>query len=129
MLSQYAQTENFIIYDHKFEIRNSVVSNEWNSNDTVSKLYRISEFDTTYLLQFYIFQDVGGDCNNRYWNREKLIIEEDRIIFSTHFFQKDGIHDPIPEWRKQIYQVDTTGALNLVYDKYRYYYDKNWVDY
>jgi hypothetical protein len=123
-----AQTEKCVINNHTFEIRTEVVKNEWETQDTVRTLYRLEEGNAMELLKFYAYKDDGGDCNNLFWNKESMRIEGNQLIFTTHYYQKTGI-DPIHEWRKQIYKVNTEGKLILTFDKYRYYHSSEWVDY
>ncbi|MGB1247446.1 MAG: hypothetical protein ACPG4Z_01070 [Chitinophagales bacterium] len=121
------QTTSFTIKDYDFEIVIEIVNNEWESMDTVNKLYRIEDGSPVYLLKFYSYKDKGGDCNNVFWDKETLEINSDNLIFTTQYFQKTGM-DPIPEYRKQIYQVNSDGKLLLIYDKYKFRYDDEWTE-
>ena len=83
-----------------------VVDNEWETKDTINTLIRIENGKLQPILKYYIYKDEGGDCNNLFWDKETMVLDGDSLIFTTHYFQKTGI-DPIPEWRKQIYQVNS----------------------
>lgn len=128
-LVMVSQTYNYTINGSRFLVKRSITNNEWGTNDSIASLYNVSELDSIYLFDFYIYQDQGGDCNNRYWKREKLEVNNGCLILLTHYFQLEGINDPIPEWRKQIYQVEVNGRLNLIFDKYKYFNSDSWVTY
>lgn len=121
----YSQENSFSINKHSFKITTSIEDNEWNTQDTIKKLYRLK--DGKKVLHFYTYKDNGGDCNNLFWLKETMTIQGDSLIFTTHYFQKTGI-DPIPEWRKQIYIVQDDGVLSPVYDRYKYYDSSEWVE-
>lgn len=125
--SIFGQIREISINDFNFKIHTEIVDNDWETKDTVSRLYRHVGGKETYLLTFYPYKDGGGDCNNIFWDRESWEIKNDSLIFTTIFYQKTGI-DPIPEVRKQIYRVDETGSLILLFDKYRYYNSLVWTD-
>lgn len=122
----YAQKEKFTINNHEFSISAEVVDNEWDTKDTINRLYRIENGELRPILKYYIYKDGGGDCNNLFWDKETMNVNGDSLIFTTHYFQETGI-DPIPEWRKQIYQVNSEGELILIYDRYKYYNFDEWV--
>ena len=119
--------EQFTINGFDFVVEKTVVDNEWNTQDTLKKLYLKEDSSKVYLLKFYTYKDNGADCNNVFWQKESYEIRENQIIFNTRYYQKTGI-DPIPEKRKQIYQVTSEGKLILVYDKYKYAYSEEWRD-
>ena len=121
------QTLEFSIHDHHFVVLSTIVKNEWNTKDTLQELYRVENNCKKLLLKFYPYKDEGSDCNNFFWNKEKMTIKNDSLIFITHYFQKTKL-DPIPEWRKQIYIVKPNGKLTLLYDKYKYYHSTKWVN-
>ncbi|MEO9533863.1 MAG: hypothetical protein ABJG68_02615 [Crocinitomicaceae bacterium] len=121
------QTTTYEVNGNQFMARTSIVENEWGTKDTINKFYRIEDGQTIFLLDFYVFKDGGGDCNNLFWEREYIQFDEDKIIFRTAYFQKTNM-DPIPTERKQIYSVNAAGQLTLIFDKYRYRNDKTWVD-
>ncbi|MFT6983485.1 MAG: hypothetical protein ACJAUD_002263 [Crocinitomicaceae bacterium] len=125
--SAQGQTESICVNDFEFEIKTDIAANEWGTFDTINRLYRIENVKETYLLKYYTFKDNGGDCNNLFWYKEQLEIENDRLIFSTNYFQLTNI-DPIPVERKQIYQVQNTGEVLSVFDKYRYRDRSEWVE-
>ena len=122
-----AQNERFTVNNFEFEIESDVVANEWESMDTIQKLYRVEDSDRHYVLEYYPYKDEGGDCNNLFWYKEAMEVDGDSIVFTIHYFQKTGI-DPIPEWRKQIYVVNDDGLLILTYDKYKYYNSSEWEE-
>lgn len=101
--------------------------NEWGTTDTLHLLYAELGEVTDPILEYYSFQDQGGDCNNLFWMKESLTFEDNQIILLSHYFQKTGI-DPIPEWRKRIYVVNSPGELELIYDRYKYYDSDEWVE-
>lgn len=121
-----AQTKNFKINDQHFVIVPGQEKNEWNTKDQVRDVYRVEGKQRIKLLRYYIYKDEGGDCNNLFWNKERLTIQHDSLVLLTHYFQKTGL-DPIPEWRKQIFVVQPNGELQLLYDKYKYYRRSEWV--
>lgn len=123
--STYSQSKTLNVNNQKFRIETRIEDNEWNTQDTIKKLYRLK--DGKKVLHFYTYKDNGGDCNNLFWLKETMAIQGDSLIFTTHYFQKTGI-DPIPEWRKQIYIVEDDGVLSPVYDRYKYYDSSEWVE-
>jgi hypothetical protein len=126
-ISSFGQEDTIRVNGFDFQIQTSVVSNDWETKDTLNKLFRMEKGQKTYLLKFYSFKDNGGDCNNLFWLKESFEIKADSIIFTTDYFQKTGI-DPIFEERRQIYIVQADGKLKLIYDKYRYIDTDEWVD-
>jgi len=112
------QIKKLMVNNNEFIIKIKKQKNEWNTYDKVKELYRVEKGKKIYLLKYYEYKDGGGDCNNIYWNEEKMEVKNDSLIFLTHYLQ--NLNDPIPQWRKQIYQVNKKGKLILVYDKYRY---------
>jgi len=123
----HAQEEQLSINNHQFSIVTEIVDNEWATKDTINTLFRIENGERHRILKYAIYQDEGGDCNNLFWNKETMEVQSDRVLFTTHYFQKNGI-DPIPEWRHQIYQVNSAGEFILIYDKYKYYNSTEWVE-
>ena len=121
------QTEGICVNDYDFEIKTEVVSNEWNTFDSINRLYRIEDGKETYLLKYYMFKDNGGDCNNLFWYKEQLEIKNDRFIFTTDYFQLTNMN-PIPLERKQIYLVQSTGKVVSIFDKYRCQDNSEWED-
>ena len=122
----FSQDREFVIHNTLFTVAADSVKNEWNTYDKINRLYRKENGKRIYLLTYYTYMDEGADCNNRFWNEERLEIKSDSLVFLTHYYQLTGL-DPIPEWRKQIYKVNGQGRLNLVYDKEKYYHQKKWV--
>lgn len=122
----FSQEREFVIHNTQFTVTTDSVKNEWNTYDKRNKLYRQENGKRIYLLTYYTYMDDGSDCNNRFWNKETLEVKNDSLVFLTHYYQLTGL-DPIPEWRKQIYRVNSQGRLKLVYDKEKYYRQKKWV--
>lgn len=122
-----SQVSNFEVNGHHFVTKTITQPNEWESTDTLCKIYRIEDNTEVHVLDYYLFKDGGGDCNNLFWDREYIQFQADSVIFRTAYFQKTNM-DPIPTERKQIYLVDSNGKLKLVFDKYRYRNDRTWVD-
>ena len=125
--SSFGQDQVFEVNNTNFVIESTVQKNEWHTKDSLNKLYRLEGQKKIHVLDYYIFKDEGGDCNNLFWEREYLQLEGDSIIFRTAYFQKTNM-DPIPTERKQIYKVADSGKLELVFDKYRYRHSSEWVD-
>lgn len=125
--SSICQTKYIVINHHNFIVKTKKVKNEWNSFDKVKELYRIENGKQIYVLKYYAYKDDGSDCNNVFWSKETMKVKKDSIIFLTEYFQKTNM-DPIPEWRKQIYQVKADGHLILIYDKYKYRHNAEWVN-
>ena len=118
--------EEIVVNGFHFQTDSEVIENEWQTKDTVKKLYRLEEGKLIYVLSFYPYKDEGGDCNNLFWNKESLKVEGNHFVFLTHYFQKTGL-DPIPEFREQIYEVDKFGKLKMTSEKYKYYNSKEWL--
>lgn len=125
--SSFGQNQEFEVNNANFVIESTIQKNEWDTKDSLNKLYRIEGQKKIHVLDYYVFKDEGGDCNNLFWEREYLQLAGDSIIFRTAYFQKTNM-DPIPTERKQIYRVDDSGKLELVFDKYRYRHSNEWVD-
>lgn len=125
--ASFGQTDSLKINDYEFIVRTKVLPNEWETKDTVNELYRVENGSEVYVLNYFSFKDQGGDCNNLFWCKETIEVEGNRLLLVTQYFQKTGI-DPIPTWRKQIYEVNHEGNVSRVYDKYRYYDNTDWVD-
>lgn len=130
-LGQFAigQVDSIKIGNTQFVSARQVISNENKTKDTVLNLYRLENGQRKFVKKFYLHKDEEGDCNNLFWNKGTLTVQNDSLIFLTHYLQKR--HDPIPEFRKRIYIVTKTGQLKLLFDKYKKKNDKVWrkVDY
>jgi hypothetical protein len=124
--ASFGQTEKIKIGNCDFVITTKSVDNEFGTIDSLRELYKIENEEFLCQLKFYSYQDEGADCNNEYWCRESLEIMNDSLIINSHYYQAGS--DPIPEWRKQIYRLDDTGGLSLVFDKYRFDWSSEWVD-
>ena len=131
VLVQFAngQVDTINIDNIKLVSARQVVLNENKTKDTILNLYRLENGQRKLAKKFYLHKDEEGDCNNLFWNKGAMTIQNDSIIFLTHYLQKG--QDPIPEFRKRIYAVTKTGHLRLLYDKYKKKNDKVWkkVDY
>jgi hypothetical protein len=113
------QTDTFSVEGFDFCITSEVIENDWQTFDTVNRLYRIEEGQKKYLLKFFPYKDDGADCNNRFWHKEYLEVKNGCLIFGTDYYQWTNM-DPIPVKRKQMYTVLDNGKLILTYDKYKY---------
>ncbi len=122
-----AQVEILTIGGTQFSVETEVVENEWETRDTLQTIYRLVEGDREPELTFASYLDQGGDCNNLFWMRETIEVNDDELVLTSHYFQKTGM-DPIPEWRKRIYTLNTNGEMILNSDKYKYYHSDEWVD-
>ena len=120
----FGQNDTIKINSTKFILDRQIEKNDYKTIDTLLKIYRIENGTAKYLLKHYLYKDDGGDCNNLYWNIGTVQIQNDSLIFLTHYLQQR--RDPIPEWRKQIYKVSKTGQLKLVFDKFKKYKDETW---
>ena len=125
--SGFGQTDSITVNNNLFIITTSVVANEWKTYDTLNQLYRIENEQTFQVLKYYSFKDEGSDCNNSFWDVEKLETTANQFIFTTFYYQKTGI-DPIPEKRLQIYEVQADGKLILVFNKYQFHSTNEWTD-
>jgi hypothetical protein len=123
----FGQTDWFEVNEHRFVTKTTMHSNEWGTKDTLNKLYRIEAGKEVHVLDYYVYRDGGGDCNNLFWNREYIQLQGDSITCRTAYFQKTNM-DPIPTERKQIYLVNNEGKFNLIFDKYRYRDNTTWVN-
>lgn len=121
-----AQTDTLVINGIKFVTIIKTEKNEFNMKDTLMKLYRIEDGKAKYLLTHYVYR-FGADCNNEFTDIGTYQIKNDSIIFLTEFRQKTGM-DPIPDFRKQIYEVGAGGKLTLIYDKEQERHLGKWVD-
>jgi len=123
--ASFGQDEEIVVNKHTFIIKTRAVKNEWSTTDTIKYLYRKENDKEVYLLKYPVYHDGGGDCNNEYWDREYLFIQNDSLVFRTHHFQKTGI-DPIPIESKKIYRVRDDGKVILIFDKWKYEGDRAW---
>lgn len=122
-----AQSKKLTVLNTNFEIETQYIQNEWQTTDTVNVIYELVNGNRTYMLNYYTFKDNGGDCNNLFWDKSKLEVQNDSLVFSTQYFQKTGL-DPIPEFRKQIFIVTKDGRVDKIFDKYKYRNKDTWVD-
>ncbi|MGV6862502.1 MAG: hypothetical protein ACWA41_12075 [Putridiphycobacter sp.] len=121
-----AQTNGFNLGGIPYKIETEVVQNEWNTQDTLQKIYRMGGSAKVYQITYYKYKDEGGDCNNLFWQTSTIQVKADSLIILTHFHQKTGI-DPIPEWQKQIFVMNAAGQLTQVYSRFKYYHQNEWV--
>ena len=116
-----AQNDVYYIRGYKFEFKRKVIESDNSSKlDVVIYLYR----DNQYVLKHYEKRHFG-DCNNDYISYGDYLITDDVIVFNTEYSQSG--EDPIPEKRKQRYQVSSSGRLVSIYDK-EYYSDSGWIN-
>ena len=112
----FGQRDTISINGVKFLTVRQTLRNDYDTNDTLLKLYRLVNGTLRYVFKHYLYK-YGADAENEYKDIGTIQIHADSIILKTHYLQK-GI-DPIPEWRKRIYKVTTTGKVILVFDKYK----------
>jgi hypothetical protein len=116
-----AQNDVRYIKGYKFEFKRTLIESEYSSKlDVVIYLYR----DNQYVLKHYEKRHFG-DCNNDYISYGDYLVNDDVIVFNTEYSQSG--EDPIPEKRKQRYQVSASGRLVSIYDK-EYYPDSGWIN-
>ena len=126
LLSQtsFGQKDTISIKGVKFLTIKQAIRNDYNSKDTLLKIYRLENGKSVYVLKHYLYK-FGADAENEFKDIGTIQIHNDSIILKTHYLQK-GI-DPIPEWRKRIYKVTTMGKLLLVFDKYKQKNSNIWI--
>ena len=122
----FCQSDTVLINGVKFLTVKQTVKTEYEKKDTLLKLFSLKNGKRQYLFSHYLFQ-YGGDVENEFKNIGTIQFTSDSIILKTHTFQKGLLLDPIPESRKQIYKVTTTGKLLLLYDKCRQRNSKTWM--
>jgi hypothetical protein len=110
-----APKDSFTIHGHKFHTSVQTVNNEIYDNtlDTFLLVYRFENGKCDTILDHVLYTSYA-DCNNEFWNIGSVTISNDSIILRTEFFQKTG-HDPIPTEDLQIYTVDMSGQVKLIY--------------
>ena len=122
--SSFGQRDTIFINGVKFLTTKQAIKNEYAKKDTLFKLYALKNRKAEYLLKHYLYR-YGVDAENEFKDIGTIQIQTDSIILKTHFFQK-GL-DPIPEWRKRIYQVKASGKLILLFDKCKYKNSNKWI--
>ncbi len=122
-----AQEATFSVNNTSFVLVKKTRKNEYqHGKDTILQLYRIqADGQLKYLLSHDVYA-WSGDCNNVFEDIGSYSVEDDKIIFYTEYLQEGN--DPIPEKRKQIYQVLPDGKLIEIYDKQYYSWSNSWVD-
>ena len=117
----FSQSNVHYINGYKFEFRRDIVSSDYGSKvDRVIYLYRNGQYVLKHYEKRYF-----ADCNNDYISFGDFSISGDNIIFNTEYSQSGA--DPIPEKRRQRYQVNSSGKLILLSDR-EYYSDLGWVN-
>ncbi|UIR57339.1 hypothetical protein LZQ00_05855 [Sphingobacterium sp. SRCM116780] len=107
----FGQTKIFKVSNQTFIIKNKKVNNEWESKDDARELYIKANGKEKLVLTYYAYKDEGGDCNNLFWDEERLKVQGNKIIITTQHFQKRM--DPITEWEKKTFTVSKNGEVEL----------------
>lgn len=92
-------------------------SEEYSGIDTVLFVYRIESGKNKLLLEHIVFQE-NADCNSIFRDYGTYYITNDSIIFSTVYEVDRSKNFGSPVSRKQIYIVEDSGKMILIYDKY-----------
>jgi len=116
----FGQKDTIFINGSKFIAKKQTIKTEYDRRDTLLKLYRVDSGKAKYVLRHYLYK-YGADAENEFEDIGTIQIRGDSLILKTHYLQKGRLRDPIPEWRKRIYRVTSSGELLLLYDK-----SKNW---
>ncbi len=98
----------------KFQTFKKVIRNEYDSKDTVLEIYQLKNGKPILVVKHYLYRK-GADAENEFEDIGTIQIKNDSFILKTHYLQKGN--DPIPEWRKQIYTVTSSGQVLLLFDK------------
>jgi len=109
-----SQTDTLVINGTKFLRVIKTEKNEYHKRDTILLLYRLENQSKKYLLKHYLYS-WSADCNNEFTDVGTMRVNNDSITFIT--FHKQKGNDPIPNKTKQIYKVDTSGKLKLIFNK------------
>ena len=109
-----SQTDTLVINGTKFLRVIKTEISEYNKRDTILFLYRLENQSKKYLLKHYLYS-WSADCNNEFTDVGTMHVNNDSITFITIHKQKGN--DPIPKKTKQIYRVDTSGKLKLIFNK------------
>jgi hypothetical protein len=110
----YAQQKSFIINGISFITTKHTEKNDYETKDYYINLYKIVKGKKQFFLKFYTYQ-FAVDCNNVFKDIGKIEIKKDSLILKTHYTQKG--HDPIPEWEKTIYIIETSGKIKFISTK------------
>ncbi|MFL5766011.1 MAG: hypothetical protein ACJ77K_18850 [Bacteroidia bacterium] len=122
----FGNNDTIIVNGTQFFFTKGEEKNEFDRFDKFVKMYRIENGKPKYLLKHYTYRS-SADCNNSFEDIGVYSVHNDSLFFRTEFKQKNGI-DPIPTERKQIYIVDASGKLHLLYDRELYNWDGKWID-
>lgn len=122
----FGQIDTLKIGETKLITTRQILTNEWETKDTILCFYRLENEQQKLVKKFYLYKDEGGDCNNLFWNIGTIAIQNDSLILWTHYLQKK--QDPIPILRKRIYQVSKSGELKLLFDKYKERHSDEWQE-
>ena len=109
-----SQTDTLVINGTKFLRVIKTEKNQYHKRDTILLLYRLENQSKKYLLKHYLYS-WSADCNNEFTDVGTMHVNNDSITFITIHKQKGN--DPIPKKTKQIYRVDTSGKLKLIFNK------------
>ena len=119
-----AQTKKFTIYRYSFIVKANRIANEWKTKDDVRNLYIKESGREKLVITYYAYKDEGGDCNNVFWDEGKMKVEKNKIIITTHHFQKRL--DPITEWEKKTFTVSKNGEVELTEHLFKKYGQHEW---
>jgi hypothetical protein len=123
----FTQTNTLTVNGATFLVKESLEKNEWfEKNDTLLEFYRLENGKPKYLLSHYKYR-YSADCNNEFTDKGTYSVTNDSIVFTTYFLQKTGL-DPIPEERRQIYEVQADGKLILIWDRQKERSSGAWVE-
>ncbi|MBN8837072.1 MAG: hypothetical protein J0I09_07425 [Sphingobacteriia bacterium] len=122
----FGQNDTVVINNTTFITTRKTRENSVGTKDTLILLYRLENGKRKYLLTHYLYAK-DADCNNVFTDIGTMTVRNDSLIFMKHYLQTKKNRDPIPEWRKQIYKVTSTGKLMLLYDKSKKR-NFNWVN-
>jgi hypothetical protein len=110
----HAQQKSFTINGISFITTKHSEKNDYESKDFYINTYKIVKGKKQFFIKFYTYQ-FATDCNNEFKDIGKIEIKKDSLILKTHYTQKG--HDPIPEWEKTIYIVETSGIIKFISTK------------
>ena len=109
-----AQQDTIFIKGNTYLTVKQSVKNDFASKDTIAKIYRLEKDVKKLLLSHYLYKYVE-DCNNNFKDIGKIKFRGDSLILETLYIQKG--HDPIPEKKRKIYRVQSSGKITMLSDK------------
>lgn len=112
-----------VVNNNKYLLIKKHVKNNFGSNDTLVKMYRIEKNVRKFLLTHYLYR-YEEDCNNVFKDIGSYKFRGDTAFFETKFSQKGS--DPIPKKQKQVYKFQPSGKLILLVDKI--YINNTWLN-